>query len=137
MQSIPIDTAQLGGVLCVRVPEPRVNRETGEVRTNRDGEPLFVIAVALLQAERRGADVVDVVIPGEPPRIPEGARVRLTELVQRAWEMEGRSGVSYRAASVAVEPGPGAPPSSAPPGSSSSSSPSSASSARGKGGESA
>lgn len=102
MQSIPVDVRRLGALMCVVPPEPRVNRETGEIRTDREGRRLYVVGVSVRQPESRRADVIEVVVPGEAPAVAEGMRVRIQDLVAVAWEIDGRRGTSYRA--VAITP---------------------------------
>ncbi|MFE3121093.1 hypothetical protein ACFXI5_34150 [Streptomyces niveus] len=102
--------------MCVVPPEPRINQETGQVRTDRDGNPTWVVGVSVRQQQTRRADVIEVSVPGEPTGISEGIRVQVTELVAVAWEIEGRKGTSFRAASIAPEAkGPAVPAPSARP----------------------
>ncbi|MEU0846038.1 hypothetical protein ABZ370_42245 [Streptomyces sp. NPDC005962] len=101
MRTIPVDVARLGTLMCVVPAEPRVNPETGEVRTDREGRRTYVVGISVRQPETRRADVIEVVVSGaEPPIIAEGARVRVTDLVAISWEMGDRHGTSYRAAAV-------------------------------------
>ncbi|WP_063735805.1 hypothetical protein [Streptomyces sp. RTd22] len=101
MRNIPVDVARLGTLMCVVPPEPRVNPETGQVRTDRDGRTTYVVGVSVRQPDTRRADVISVVVSGaEPPAIAEGARVRVTDLVAISWEMGDRHGMSYRAAAI-------------------------------------
>lgn len=114
MQNIPVDTNRLGSLMCVVPPEPRINMETGQVRTDRDGNVVWVVGISVRQQATRRADVIEVAIPGEPTGIEEGMRVTLTDLVAVAWEIDGRKGTSFRATGVAGE-GPRGPAVSAPP----------------------
>ena len=100
MQNTPVDVSRLGALMCVVAPEPRVNPDTGEVRTDREGRRLYVVGVSVRQAESRRAEVIDVVVPGEAPAVAEGMRVEIRDLVAVAWEIDGRRGTSYRAAAV-------------------------------------
>ncbi|WP_255952214.1 SCO3933 family regulatory protein [Streptomyces odontomachi] len=102
MQSIPVDVARLGIVMCVVPPEPRVNRDTGEVRKDREGNPTWTVGLAVRQKDGRRADVIDVTVSGEPAVISEGARVDVVDLVATSWEIDGRKGTSFRAAAVHV-----------------------------------
>ncbi|WP_448332679.1 SCO3933 family regulatory protein [Streptomyces sp. DSM 41534] len=97
-----MDVARLGALMCVVPPEPRVNRDTGEIRTDREGRRLYVVGVSVRQPESRRADVIEVVVSGESPAVAEGMRVRIQGLVAVAWEIDGRRGTSYRA--VAITP---------------------------------
>ncbi|WP_456156644.1 SCO3933 family regulatory protein [Streptomyces niveus] len=103
MQNIPVDVGRLGSLMCVVPPEPRLNPETQQVRTDRDGNPVWVVGVSVRQQQTRRADVIEVAIPGEPTGIAEGMRVQLVDLVAVAWEIEGRKGTSFRASSIAPE----------------------------------
>ncbi|MES9593006.1 hypothetical protein ABWK57_29820 [Streptomyces sp. NPDC094045] len=103
MQSIPVDMARLGATMCVVPPEPRVNSETGEVRKDREGNPVWVVGVSIRQLEKRRADILEIAVSGEPSGITEGARVAVVDLVATVWEIDGRRGVSYRASAVRPE----------------------------------
>ncbi|MFF2940004.1 hypothetical protein ACFVSQ_09205 [Streptomyces niveus] len=103
MQTIPVDVARLGALMCVVPPEPRINRETGQVRTDRDGNTVWVVGVSVRQQDTRRADVIEVAIPGEPSGISEGMRVHLADLVAIGWEIEGRKGTSFRASAVTAD----------------------------------
>lgn len=109
MQSMPIDTGRLGSLLCVVAPQARVNRVTGEVRKNRDGETLYAVGVSVRQLEGRRADVVDVVVAGEPKGLAEGVPVKIVDLTATNWEIEGRHGTSFRATAVVAESPPAQP----------------------------
>nr|WP_239085995.1 hypothetical protein [Streptomyces parvus] len=116
MQRIPVDVARLGSLMCVVPPEPRVNQETGQIRTDADGKETWVVGVSVRQLERRRADVIEVAVSGEPKGITEGMRVLLNDLVAVAWEIDGRKGTSFRASAVLPHAGPvpPAPPATAP-----------------------
>jgi hypothetical protein len=100
MQSIPVDTSRLSVPVCVTAPEPKVNLETGEIRTNREGETVYLVGVAVRKAGTRKAAVIEVATTTEPVGIAEGSPVRLVELDAVPWEMGGRHGLSYKAAAV-------------------------------------
>ncbi|WFB09604.1 hypothetical protein LRS74_23070 [Streptomyces sp. LX-29] len=110
MKQIPVDTARLGALMCVVPPEPRTDRDTGQVRTDRDGRTQYLVGVAVRQMDARTTDVIEVVVPGEPMGITEGVRLRIDGLVATQWEIEGRKGVSWRATAVIpADAGPAAP----------------------------
>ncbi|MEV8310778.1 hypothetical protein AB0P36_26340 [Streptomyces flavidovirens] len=113
MQTIPVDVGRLGTMLCVVPPEPKVNRETGEIRKDRDDNPVWVVGVAVRQQGNRRMDAIEVAVPGPLQGIAEGMRVTVVDLVAIAWEIGGRSGTSFRAS--AVRPESPAPASSVPP----------------------
>ncbi|MFI5804590.1 hypothetical protein [Streptomyces sp. NPDC051561] len=100
MKQIPVDAARLGTLMCVVPPEPRINQETGQVRTDQDGVTIFVVGVSVRQQATRRADVIDVAVTGEPTGITEGARITVSDLIAMHWEIGGRSGVSFRASAI-------------------------------------
>jgi len=86
------------GFFCTRAPEPKVDFETGAVRTDRDsGETLWRVQVAALDAS--GGEILAVTVPGEPD-VAIGSPVQVTGLVAIPWSQGDRSGVAYRAESV-------------------------------------
>lgn len=116
MQSIPVDGTRLGTMTCIVAPEARVaNRETGEIKTNRDGTPVFTVGVAVRQEGRR-ASIIEISVTGEPVGITEGVRVEVAGLTAFSWAMGDRHGLSFRADTITrALPGvPAAPPATAP-----------------------
>lgn len=100
MQFAPIDSARLGPCLCVVAPELR-RGPGGEPRVARDGRPQWVVGVSVQQADRRTVDVLDVVVTGaEPEGLSAGTAVLVVDLDRVEWSMDGRAGVTWRAASV-------------------------------------
>lgn len=104
LQRIPVD---LSGclVICSELPAPRVrDRETGEVRKDRDGRTLFSVGVCVIQ--ERDSDVVSVTVAGEPAGLVRGAPVVVRNLVASPWEQRDdrsgqlRHGVAFRAESI-------------------------------------
>ncbi|MER5638727.1 hypothetical protein ABT095_17400 [Kitasatospora sp. NPDC002227] len=117
MQSIPVDGTRLGTMTCIVAPEARLaNRETGEVKKDRDGNTIYTVGVAVRQEARR-ASVVEISVAGEPVGVVEGVRVNVTGLVAFSWAMGERHGLSFRADSIT--PAPPVTPPAAPAGSSS------------------
>jgi hypothetical protein len=99
---LPIDTSRLK-FLVVAPAEPLRQYEEGKPReawaprTNRDGEVLWrVQLVALGDGE---ADVIRVAVPGDPG-VAQGEMVRVDHLTAQPWDMDGRSGVAFRAQAV-------------------------------------
>ncbi|GAB2905573.1 hypothetical protein GCM10022245_46650 [Streptomyces mayteni] len=121
MRTKPIDERRMGLAVCVGDPEPRTTPE-GVQRRDRDGRPQWQVQVAVRNSEERRAEVLEIVLPVEPAGLAVGVPVRLVDLWATDWEMEGRTGTSWRAASVV----PVAPPAEAP-----------AAAASGRGGKSA
>jgi hypothetical protein len=100
MQNKPIDRARLGVMRCVIAPEPRTNRD-GVIRQDADGVTQYVVGVAVVQVERRGADVINVVVSGDP-MVEEGSAVEIEGLTAVDWEVDGRHGTAWRAESIKV-----------------------------------
>lgn len=101
MVRIPVDTTRLTGLVAVTDPEPKINLETGEIRTDRDGRPVFLVSVALRVADGgRKAVVIEVATTEEPKGVEIGTPVRLVGLDAVPWEMNNRHGLSYKAAAV-------------------------------------
>ncbi|MEV0897921.1 hypothetical protein [Actinoplanes sp. NPDC049802] len=101
--SIPVDLTRLTGLMCVSAPEQRTDLD-GQVRKDRDGNTLWVTGIALRRAGTRKASVIDVQTAAEPVGVAEGTMIGLTELDVTLWEIEGRHGLSYRAASIYPRP---------------------------------
>lgn len=107
-----MDVSRLTGFTCMWAPEVRVNTQTGEVRTDRaTGAPTYSVGVVCRYAGEREADVLDITLVGEPPvGLVEGGAVRVFDLELRPWEVEGRSGWSFRASAVTAVSAPGVSP---------------------------
>jgi hypothetical protein len=96
---LPIDTSRLQ-FLVVAPAEPLRQYEEGKPReswaprTDASGEVLWrVQVVALGDGE---AEIIRVAIPGDP-HVSQGEMVRVEGLTAQAWEMDGRSGMAFRA----------------------------------------
>lgn len=107
MQSIPVDVARLGVLRCAIAPEAKItNSETQEVKRDRDGNPVYTVAVTVRQDGRR-ISVIEIAVSGAPKGIEEGQIVKVTGLTAFAWSMGDRHGISFRADTVtAVHGGP-------------------------------
>jgi hypothetical protein len=100
MQSIPVDTARLGVLRCAIAPEAKLtNPETQEVKRDRDGNPVWTVAVTVRQ-DRRRISVIEIAVSGQPKGIEEGQIVRVTGLTAFMWSMGDRHGVSFRADAI-------------------------------------
>jgi hypothetical protein len=100
MQSIPVDTARLGVLRCAIAPEAKIsNPETQEVKRDRDGNPVWTVAVTVRQDGRR-ISVIEIAISGQPKGIEEGQTVKVTGLTAFLWSMGDRHGVSFRADAI-------------------------------------
>ena len=104
---LPIDTARLK-FLVVAPAEPLRQYEEGKPReawaprTDVNGEVLWrVQLVALGEGE---AEIIRVAVPGDP-KVAQGEMVRADGLTAQAWEMEGRSGMAFRASAIASSGG--------------------------------
>jgi len=99
MRAIPVDVSVFGGFMCVNPPEVKSNPRTGEVRTDTaSGLPVFVVGVVAIRG--RDSSVIQIAVPGEPQNLIVGTAVRLVGLEAVPWDVEGRSGVSFRAGAV-------------------------------------
>ncbi|MFD0417116.1 hypothetical protein [Streptomyces sp. NPDC127108] len=97
MQYKPIDTARLGVMRCVIAPEARMTPD-GEIRRDREGRVQWVTGLSVRQLESRRADVINVVVVGvQPEGVAEGTEVHVINLWANEWQMDGRSGTSWRA----------------------------------------
>jgi hypothetical protein len=104
MQSIPVDTTRLGALRCAIAPEVKYsNTETQEVKRDRDGKPVYTVAVTVRQDGRR-ISVIEIAVSGEPTGIEEGQIVKVTGLTAFAWSMGDRHGVSFRADAITPIP---------------------------------
>jgi hypothetical protein len=99
---LPIDTSRLQ-FLVVAGAEPLKQYEEGKPReawaprVDVNGEVLWrVQLVALGEGE---AEIIRVAVPGDPG-VSQGEMVRVEAMTAQAWEMEGRSGMAFRAGAV-------------------------------------
>src|SRR5262245_51787782 len=99
---LPIDTSRLQFLVVapaeqLRQYEEGKPREAWAPRTDGNGEVLWrVQLVALGDGE---ADIIRVSVPGDP-KLSQGEMVRVEAMTAQAWEMEGRSGMAFRAQAV-------------------------------------
>jgi hypothetical protein len=98
----PIDTSRLQ-FLVVAGAEPLKQYEEGKPReawaprVDTNGEVLWrVQLVALRDGE---AEIIRVSLPGDPG-VRQGEMVRVEDMTAQAWEMDGRSGMAFRAAAI-------------------------------------
>lgn len=89
--------------LVVREAEPKRQYEEGKRREERapkvdaNGEILWEVQLVVMGDG--DADIVRVSVPGDP-KVGQGEMVRVEELTAQPWEMDGRSGMSFRASAV-------------------------------------
>jgi hypothetical protein len=95
---LPISTDELQFIVATPPkPEPVFGGAQGQVRQDRDGRPIYAFNV--LATTGVDADVLSVKVAGEI-EASVGEVVRLRALTVEYWEMEGRSGVSFRAQGI-------------------------------------
>jgi hypothetical protein len=99
---LPIDTSRLK-FLVVAPAEPLRQYEEGKPReawaprTDVNGEVLWrVQLVALGDGE---AEIIRVAVAGDP-KVSQGEMVAVDGLTAQAWELDGRSGMAFRAQGV-------------------------------------
>jgi hypothetical protein len=109
VRAIPVDVNVFGGFMCVHPPEVKANPRTGEVRKDAaSGESVFVVGVVAIRG--KDSSVIQVSVPGEPKGLGVGTALRLVGLEAVPWDVEGRSGVSFRATAVVPADSPGSDP---------------------------
>jgi hypothetical protein len=98
----PVDASRLQ-FLVVAAAEPLKQFEAGKPReswaprVDNNGEVLWrVQLVALGDGE---AEIIRVAVPGDP-KLAQGEMVRVEGMTAQAWEMEGRSGMAFRATAI-------------------------------------
>jgi hypothetical protein len=95
---LPISTDELQFIVATPPrPVPVFGGMQGQVRQDREGRPIYAFNV--LATTGVDADVLSVKVAGEI-EAAVGEAVRLRALTAEYWEMEGRSGVSFRAEGV-------------------------------------
>ena len=92
--------------LCTRIPEQRTNFDTGAPRIDKaTGQALWLVQLIALDAT--GGEVLAVTVVGEP-KVTVGQPVAVSGLVALPWSQDGRSGIAYRAETMAPAADPGA-----------------------------
>jgi hypothetical protein len=101
MDNIPVDIKALGRLTSARTFEPKVDRETGLVKTEKDtGRTQF--AGQLVAFAEGGAMILPITVAAETaPKIAPGQDVIVTGLIAIPWATsEGSVRIAYRAASI-------------------------------------
>lgn len=94
---IPVDVSKLR-ITCAKAARPRlVNKETGEIKRDRDGNAMYEITL-LIEDDQGRMELVKVTTTPEPPVSP-GDEVIPVGMVGYVWEQGGRWGIAYRAQS--------------------------------------
>jgi hypothetical protein len=99
---LPIDTSAIT-FLAASPAEPVVDFDTRQPRVGDDGRPLYSVSLVALSGE--GADVIPVKTAGELKGLAQGTAVKVTGLVATPWTIGDRSGVSFRAERIELQPG--------------------------------
>lgn len=87
--------------MVTRAPEPKTDLEGRQKRDQRTQELLWQTELVVLDAD--GAEVIRVSTAFQPKLTP-GQYAQVSELVATPWSMGDRSGVAYRAATLAAMP---------------------------------
>lgn len=103
MRNIPVDVSALTFV-CVSPPRPKlVNQDTGEVKTDRNGQTVFTVGLSAADASGR-VDLLNVAVTGDQS-VTIGEVVTPVGLTASPWEAvlggEKRWGVAFRADRIA------------------------------------
>lgn len=99
---LPIDTSRLQFLVVapaeqLRKFEEGKPREQWGPRVDANGEVLWrVQLVALGEGE---ADIIRVSVPGDP-KVSQGEMCRVDGMTAQSWEMDGRSGMAFRASAI-------------------------------------
>jgi hypothetical protein len=99
---LPIDTSRLKFLVVapaeqLRQYEEGKPREAWAPRTDVNGEVLWrTQLVALGDGE---AEIIRVAVPGDP-KVGQGEMVTVDGLTAQAWELDGRSGMSFRCVAI-------------------------------------
>jgi hypothetical protein len=82
-----------------RAPEPKNDGEGRQKADRGTGELLYVTEVVAM--DDSGAEVIKVTTAGEP-KVTKRQMVAVAGLIAVPWAMDGRSGVAFKADSVAA-----------------------------------
>ena len=99
---LPIDTSRLQFLVVAAAEqlkkfEEGKPRESWAPRVDSNGEVLWRVQLVVLGDGE--ADIMRVSVPGDPG-VKQGEMVRVDGLTAQAWEMDGRSGMAFRAAAI-------------------------------------
>jgi hypothetical protein len=83
-------------------PVPKVDRDTGKQRTDRDTGGLLWTVQLIAMDPAEGAEVINVTVAGEAPKVSVGQPTRVEGLQAIPWQSNnGGVKVAYRAATIA------------------------------------
>jgi hypothetical protein len=99
---LPIDTSRLQFLVVseaeqLRKFEEGKPREAWAPRVDEHGE--IVCRVQLVALGNGEAEIIKVSVVGDPG-VKQGEMVRVEALTAQAWEMDGRSGMAFRASAI-------------------------------------
>ena len=94
---LPVDTSAMT-LVAMAPPEPVVDFATGQPKADQAGRPLYTVQVAAM-FDGQG-EVLAVKVAGQPAGISAGLPVQVEGLVAQPWELEGRSGIAWRASAI-------------------------------------
>jgi hypothetical protein len=105
MMRFPIDTSRLKFLVVAAAEELRQfeegkPRDAWAPRTDINGDVLWRVQVVALGDG--DAEIIRVTVPGDP-KVGQGEMVRVQDMTVQGWEMDGRSGMTYRAATIRSE----------------------------------
>jgi hypothetical protein len=72
-------------------------REAWAPRTDASGEVLWRVQLVMLGESE--AEIIRVAVPGDP-KVGQGEMVSVDGLTAQPWELDGRSGLSFRARAI-------------------------------------
>ncbi len=82
-----------------REVEPKVDRDTGAQRTDRNTKALLWV-VQVMALDATGGEMLTITVAGDAPKVNVGQAVLPVELEAIPWAQNGRNGVAFRASSV-------------------------------------
>jgi len=99
---LPIDTSRLKFLVVAPAEELRQfeegkPREAWAARKDANGDVLWRVQVVALGDG--DAEIIRVSVPGDP-KVGQGEMVRVEGMTAQAWEMDGRSGMAFRATTI-------------------------------------
>ncbi|QXJ25980.1 hypothetical protein AGRA3207_007553 [Actinomadura graeca] len=101
MKRIPVDVAGLEFRAVEDIAPKLKNRETGEMKVNAAGVPVYEVLMTV-KGEGRRTELMAVSLPtNAPPDVRAGQVVALEGLTGFFWETSGRAGVSFSVTAIA------------------------------------
>lgn len=98
MKQIPVDVSELR-FLVASDPEQVVDFETGQPKTNREGQSLFSVDLLISGVGRKG-ELITVKVAGSKPTVTQGITAKASKLVASHWQQGNRAGISFSAEKV-------------------------------------